>query len=374
MISHLWVSKELWNEMLAFTKEIYRHHGKFPTTVSLREFVRNSGLFSQVGQELVDRLYDALHKKIKMKRNGVKYGFPRFKSIDRMKSLHYPQFGFELGEKLKVTPFGELSIVKHRRIKGRIKTLTIKREPTGKWFACFSVEQEKVLPKENNGRKVGIDLGLKSLATLSDGTVISNPRHLLEREERLAFLQRRLSRASKRGRNRLKAKLRVATVHERISNTRKDFLHKTSVQLVNDYSFIALEKLAAREMAEHRFGKSINDAGWNMFANMLTYKAESAGCRVVFVNPKNTTKECSSCWNLTAKELGERMHNCQFCGLSMDRDLNAARVIVKLAEYPALRAGMNAKRQLHDNFPNEPSYPAHCAGSLASAREALRKI
>ena len=331
MWHHLWVSKELWNEMLTFTKEIYGHHGKFPTKTSLREFVRNSGLFSQVGQELVDRLYDALHKKIKMKRNGVKCGFPRFKSIERMKSLHYPQFGFELGEKLRVTPFGELSIVKHRRIAGKIKTLTLKREPTGKWFACFAVEQEKVLPRENNGKKVGVDLGLKSLAMLSDGTVISNPRHLLEHEERLAFLQRRLSRARKRGTNRLKAKLRVAMVHERISNMRKDFLHKTSVQLVNNYSFIALEKLASQEMAERQFGKQINDAGWNMFANMLAYKAEEAGCQVVFVNPRDTTKECSNCQGLTKKELRERMHNCQFCGLSMDRDLNAARVILKRA-------------------------------------------
>ena len=210
---------------------------------------------------------------MKMKHIGVKCGFPRFKSIDRMKSLHYPQFGFELGEKLKVTPFGELSIVKHRRIAGTIKTLTIKREPTGKWFACFAVEQEKVLPKENNGRKVGIDLGLKSLATLSDGTVISNPKHLLRHEERLAFLQRRLSRAKKRSKNRLKVRLKVARLHEKVSDVRQDFLHKTSTQLVNNYSFLALERLATKEMAEQRFGKQINDAGWNMFANMLAYKA-----------------------------------------------------------------------------------------------------
>ena len=263
MSKHLWISKELWNKMLEFTKEIYANYGRFPAKQTLRERVKNSGLFSQVGQELVDRLLDALRRKMVLKSKGVKSGFPRFKSIDRMKSLHYPQFGFELGKWLKVTPFGELSIVKHRRIAGKIKTLTLKREATGKWFACFTAEHEKVLPKENNGKKVGMDLGLKSLATLSDGIVIGNPRHLLKHGQRLAFLQRRLSHTKKRSKNRLKAKQRVAMVHEKVSNARQDFLHKTSTQLVNNYSFIALEKLASQEMAEQQFGKSINDAGWN---------------------------------------------------------------------------------------------------------------
>ena len=340
MSGHLWSSKELWNNMLEFTKEIYANYGRFPAKQTLREHVKNSGLFSQVGQELVDRLLDALHRKIVLKSKGVKSGFPRFKSMERMKSLHYPQFGFELGEKLKVTPFGELSIVKHRRIGGTIKTLTIKRELTGKWFACFAVEQEKVLPKENNGIKVGMDLGLMNLVTLSDGTIITNPRHILKHEDRLALMQRHMSMKKKGSRNRKKAKMKVARVHEKIANSRLDFLHKTSTQFVNSYSFIALEKLASQGMAEQNFGKQINDAGWNMFANMMAYKAESAGCRVVFVNPRNTTKECSNCGNLTDKELWERRHNCPFCGLSIDRDLNAACVILKRATVGI--AGSNA--------------------------------
>ncbi len=331
MSGHLWSSKELWNNMLEFTKEIYANYGRFPAKQTLREHVKNSGLFSQVGQELVDRLLDALHRKMKLKSKGVKSGFPRFKSIDRMRSLHYPQFGFELGKKLEVTPFGELSIVKHRRIAGKINALTLKREATGKWFACFAVEQEKPLPKINNGGEVGLDLGLMNLATLSDGAIITNPRHVKKHEDRLARTQRDLSMKKKGSKNRKKAKMKVARVHEKVSNARQDFLHKTSTQLVNDYSFIALEKLASQEMAEQRFGKQINDAGWNMFANMLAYKAEEAGCRIMFVDPENTTKECSSCGNLTDKELWERMHNCPFCGLSIDRDLNAARVILKRA-------------------------------------------
>jgi putative transposase len=330
MRRHLWISKELWNEMLAFTKEIYNNYEKFPTKRTLGEMVKQSGLFSQVDQELVDRLIDALHRKIEMKKKGEKGGFPRFKSFDRMKSLHYPQYetGFWLDKKLRVTPFGEISIKKHREIKGSIKTLTLKREPTGKWFAIFTVEEEKSLPKENKGEAVGIDLGLKTFATLSNGMRIKNPRHLKKWEERLAFISRGLSSKKKGSTSRKKAKLKVAKLHEKISNTRKDFLHTISTQLVNDYSFIASEKLASQEMAEQHYGKQINDAGWSMFADMLAYKAEGAGCNVVFVDPKNTTQECSNCHQIVKKDLPERMHECPFCGLTMDRDINAARNIL----------------------------------------------
>jgi len=347
MQKHLWVSKELWNEMLAFTKEIYNNYQRFPTKRTLREMVKQSGLFSQVGQELVDRLIDALHRKIEMKKNGEKGGFPRFKSFDRMKSLHYPQYetGFWLDKKLKVTPFGEIAIKKHREIKGRIKTLTLKGEASGKWFAIFCVEVPKEIPKENRGAAVGIDLGLKTFATLSNGMKISNPRHLMKHEERLAFISRELSSKKKGSTSRKRAKLKVAKLHEKISNTRADFLHKTSTDLVNNYSFIASEKLATKEMAEQRYGKQINDAGWSMFANMLAYKAEGAGCRVVFVDPRDTSKMCNRCGNIRDDlSLWDRTYACPNCGLSIDRDLNAACNI--LIRATAGQAGSNACNSL----------------------------
>ncbi|NYZ76130.1 transposase, partial [Candidatus Micrarchaeota archaeon] len=232
MQRHLWVSKELWNEMLAFTKEIYNNYQRFPTKRALREMVKQSGLFSQVGQELVDRLIDALHKKMEMKKKGEKGGFPRFKSFERMKSLHYPQYetGFWLDKKLKVTPFGEIAIKKHREITGRIKTLTLKRESSGKWFAIFTAETLKEIPKENNGEAVGLDLGLKTFVTLSNGLRISNPRHFKKHEEELAFIQRKfskkISKKKKGSKNRKRAKHKVSLIHEKITNTRADFLHK----------------------------------------------------------------------------------------------------------------------------------------------------
>jgi putative transposase len=325
--THLWLSKELWNDLLEFTINLYDNHQMFPTKRTLREIVKNSGLYSQTSQELVDRLTDALHRKIEMKKRGQLGGFPRFKSMDRMKSLVYPQSGFSFKAdkmKLKVTPFGEINVKLHRPVKGTIKTLTLKKEATGKWYAILTSEIEvKPIPK-NNGSEVGIDLGLINFAVLSDGTTIKNPRHLKKHQDNLRAKQKALSRAKPGSSNRKKAKNRLAAVHEKVRNTRRDFLHKLSRQLVNAHPLLALEDLASQEMAEQRLGKSINDAGWSEFISMLSYKAEGAGSRVVLVNPKNTTKECSRCGVLTDKALSERQHNCPSCGLSMSRDLNAA--------------------------------------------------
>ncbi|NYZ76414.1 IS200/IS605 family element transposase accessory protein TnpB [Candidatus Micrarchaeota archaeon] len=333
MRQHLWLAKNLWNEMLEHSKQTYKDFGYFPTKNTLQLIVKDYGLYSQTQQEVAHRVFNSLMRVFKLRKKGVECGFPRFKSIDRMKSLHYPQYetGFWLDKKLRVTPFGEIAVKKHREITGKIKTLTLKRESSGRWFALFAVETPKEIPKENKGRAVGIDLGLKTFATLSNGEMIKNPRHLMKHEDRLAFIQRKFSKKKKRSKSRKRAKVRIARLHEKVADTRRDFLHKSSTHLVNDYSFIALEKLASKEMSEENYGKQINDAGWNMFANMLAYKAEGAGCRVVFVDPRNTTQECSNCHQIVRKDLTERMHKCPFCGLELDRDINAARNILTKA-------------------------------------------
>ncbi len=326
MRQHLWASKNLWNSGLTLAKQMYDDFGKFPTRKTLQEISKDSGLYSQVAQGVFVRLSLALKANTRRKKAGLKGGFPRFKSFDRMKSLHYPQSGFELlpNKKLQVTPFGKLNIKQHRPIEGKIKALTLKREASGKWFAIFTIEQDEIVPLVNNGGRVGIDLGLTTLATLSNGLKIKNPRHFDGHREKLAKLQRRLSRALKGGKNRRKAKLKVALAHEKIANVRRDFLHKATANLVNSYSFIALEELSSQRMAEQNFGKQINDAGWETFAGMIAYKAVEAGCKVVFVNPKNTTQECSGCHELVKKDLTVRVHDCSHCGLVLDRDVNAA--------------------------------------------------
>ncbi len=328
MQKHLWIEKNLWNMLLEVNGKTYDETKKFLTRNEMQVLVKNSGLFSQTAQTLSHRLQKALWRMVKLRKQGKKCGYPRFKSIDRIKSLNYPQAGFKLDKKLKVTPFGEISIKKHRDIEGRIKTLTLKRESSGKWFATFCAEIEPHMPKINHGEKVGIDLGLAKFAILSNKEVIKNPRHLKKYEKKLALLQQRLSKKKKGSKNRKRAKHKVALLYEKVANTRTDFLHKTSTRLVNSYSLIALEKLASQEMSQQNYGKQINDAGWNMFSNMVSYKAENAGCRIVFVNPHNTTQECSNCHEIVKKGLQDRIHDCPNCNLVMDRDLNAAKNIL----------------------------------------------
>lgn len=339
---HLWAAKELWNALLEKEKESYEMGGKFLLKMELQRLCKGTRLYAQVAQAIAHRLHKAIMAKIKAKKDGIKWGFPRFKSTERMRSLYYPQFGFRLqGNKLKVSPFGEMAIKRHREIAGRIKTLTIKRMPSGKWFAIFVVMGScKEFIRNKKGAAVGIDLGLTKFATLSDGTSVENPHHLKKCEERLAPLQRKLSRKRKGGGNRDKARIMVARLHEKVANMRGDFLHKTANSFISRYSLIGLERLASRKMAMKAHGKGINDAAWNKFASILCYKAEEAGCKVVLVNPGNTSKECSNCGQLVEKHLWERVHSCPRCGLSMDRDLNAAINILKRAT--AGTAGSNA--------------------------------
>ena len=186
----------------------------------------------------------------------------------------------------------------------------------------------------------GVDLGLKNLATLTDGSLIGNPRHIGKHQGKIAFLQREMDNKKKGSKNRRKAKRKVAIGFETLKNSRRDFLHKLSRNLVSSYSFIALEDLASQELAKKNFGKQIYDAGWGELADMLRYKAASAGCEVVFVDPKDTTKMCCVCGNKMDMPLAVRDYDCEKCSNRMDRDKNAAYNILQRATAGA--AGSNA--------------------------------
>jgi putative transposase len=153
--------------------------------------------------------------------------------------------------------------------------------------------------------------------------VIENPRHLKKAEERLKQRYRSLSRTQKGSSNRRKARLRLGRAFERLTDARRDFLHKLSRNLVDKYSLLALENLNVADMAKGFLAKHVLDCGWAEFLSMLTYKAEGAGCEVVLVEPAHTTQECSGCGLVQKKTLSERWHDCP-CGASMHRDLNAA--------------------------------------------------
>jgi len=289
------------------------------------------GVYSQVLQEVLTRLdkaFDAFFRRIKA---GEKPGYPRFKGKGRYDSFTYPQFGFALKDgRLHVSKIGAIKIRLHREIVGTIKTLTLRRTSTGKWFACFSVETEpnacEPLPT-----RVGVDVGLSHFATLSTGTHIKNPRFFRTDERSLAKAQRRLSAVPKGTPERAKRRKVVARIHERIANRRREFAHQASRKLVCSFGLIVFEALLIRNMLkQHTLAKAIADAAWSQLVRYTTYKAEGAGGRVVLVDPHHTSQDCSSCGHRVKKSLAERVHQCPQCGLVLDRDVNAALNILAL--------------------------------------------
>jgi len=237
-----------------------------------------------------------------------------------------------LSLKIKLSKIGEIPIRLHREIKGKIKTLTIIKTPTNKWFACFSVQQDITSKKRSLNKTIGIDLGLDKFAVLSDKFEIENPRLLKKSLERLRLKSRQLSKKQKKSKNRKKARLKLTKLHEKITNQRLDFLHKITNNLVNAYDGIALEDLKVSSMKNKYLQFSINDVSWYKFRKLLTYKAEEAGCKLDFVNPRDTSKKCSSCNKLQEMPLSKRIYNCS-CGNLMSRDLNSALNILNNSQF-----------------------------------------
>jgi putative transposase len=271
----------------------------------------------QNAQQRVDLAFKAFFRRLK---TAEKPGFPRFKSWKRYDSFTFPQSGFKLCEDgLYLSKIGIVNIKLHRELQGKVKTLTIRRTSTNKWYACFSVE----LPDIDNhpiSTVVGIDLGARKVATLSDNTEVSNPRFLQVELKALAKAQRLE-----------KPKKVIARIHERIANKRRDFQHKLSRSWVNKYDGVIFEDLRVKTMHKWRdLNRSIADVGWSRLITLTANKAEEAGGCVVLVNPAYTSQICSRCGCLVSKTLNETTHKCPHCFLSIDRDLNASLNILAL--------------------------------------------
>lgn len=286
---------------------------------------------SQVLQNVVDRLDKAFRAFFRRCKSGEKPGFPRFRGGHRYNSSCYPQSGFSfVGKELKLSKVGNLRVKMHRPIEGEIKTCTLRRNASGDWDVCFSCIVN-VEPKPVKQETIGIDVGLTHFATLSNGQEIANPRFFKKGEKSLAKAQRKLAKLKKGTKERRKQGKVVAKIHEKISNQRKDFCHKESKKIVDQYQYICVEDLDIKNMVEKSsFSKHIMDASWNQFGQFLTYKAEEAGRKLGLVNPVYTSQECSQCGHREEKKLSERTHCCSRCGYKTTRDLNAAQNILAL--------------------------------------------
>lgn len=328
IINSLKICKTIYNDLLDTSIKTYADSGKTLRKFDFNKLIKGKyNIHSQVAQNVSDRVHKAFTNFFRrVKDKSVKQkGFPRFKS--RVNSITYPQSGFKFvnNTRLYVSKIGNIPIVLHRVPKGKIKTLTIKQNKIGQWFAIFSCEVDVPVVEHANHKMIGIDVGIENFATLSNGEVIDNPRFLIKSEERLKRLHRRLSRKVKGSSNRRKATFRLAKLSLKVANQRRDFIHKTAKTLTTRFSIIKRENLTIANMVHnHCLAKHISDASWNRFFQCLSYKAVTCGGRVETVNARNTSKACSSCGTFVDMPLAKRKFLCPNCGLSIHRDLNAS--------------------------------------------------
>ncbi|MGQ9579308.1 MAG: RNA-guided endonuclease InsQ/TnpB family protein [Candidatus Aminicenantales bacterium] len=277
--------------------------------------------------ERVDRAFQGFFRRIKA---GEKPGYPRFKSPNRYHSFTLKQAGWKLsGNILEIRKIGKFKIILHRPIEGKVKTVTVKRSLTGKWFALFCCDNVPIRPLPKTGKALGVDVGCENFLVTSDGLEIPNPRFLKRQETKLEQRQKRLSRKVKGSNRRLKAKRLIARIHEKLVNQRTDFHFKVANQLVKIADIIYMEKLKAWT-SWRALNKSMRDAAWFNFFSCLRAKAEEAGREIREVPARDTSQICSGCGKTVQKELSDRRHVCPFCHLSISRDHNAARNILRL--------------------------------------------
>ena len=274
-------------------------------------------------------------KSRKGQRKGKRVGFPKFKAKDRAT----PRFAYTTGsfgliqgdpKALRLPKVGRVHCMED--VTGRVGDARVLRmtvsQRAGRWFAALTVERDdKPVTQVPKGGAVGIDLGVKTLATLSDGTVIENPRYLRKSERRLKMAQKALSRKVKGSRRRAKARAKVARLHAHVANQRLDAIHKATTWLTGTYSDISVEDLNTAGMVRnHRLTKAVSDAAFGEFRRQLEYKTARTGAALRVIDRwYPSSKTCSKCGAVKAKlSLSERVYRCDACGLAIDRDLNAA--------------------------------------------------
>lgn len=283
---------------------------------------------ARCGQDVLRRIDKTFKAFFARAEHKGKAGFPRFKSAARFNSFTFPNYGDGcklINSRLRLQGVGLVKVKLHRAVEGRIKTVTIKRE-AGRWYVCFSVEHEPE-PLPESPQHVGIDVGLTSFATLSDGTEIDNPRYYREAQAKLRRAQRKVARRKKGSHRRRKAVQLLVRAHQHIRQQRADFHHKISRWLVNNYGLIAVEDLNVKGLAGGMLAKSVHDAGWSQFLRFIAYKAEDAGRANPQVNPNGTSQTCV-CGASVPKTLSQRWHQCFECGLSLGRDHVSAQIIL----------------------------------------------
>ncbi len=353
MLRALEACRHLWNDALSHRRDRWQN-GRRSTPYNYQQWVltaeRHSdpelgAMYSQVAQDVLHRLDRAFQAFFEHRA-----GYPRFKKYSRSGSFTYPQ-AYNGSVKpdarrgrLFLSKIGNVPIIFHRQLPKdcRMKTCTVVREPCGEWYASLVHEEivplqdvpplELLMTTEDIMKPIGVDLGLRSLIATSDGEKVEHPRFLRKAEKRLKHIQRVFSRKEKGSNNWFKARQRVASQHARVRRQRADFNHKLSTRLVREHSLVAFEDLKVKNMVRnHALAKSIQDAGWGQLVRLTEYKASKAGRLVARVEPAYSTQECFYCGSLNKVPLETREFVCGGCGMTLDRDINAASIVLKRA-------------------------------------------
>lgn len=274
-------------------------------------------------------------------------GYPKFKAKSNRQSVAYYQeakkpsmVNFDT-ETIRIPKIGPVKCVISQRYDGKLKTLTVTKTPTGKYFALCIVEVDltpPVAPNPVESDAIGVDLGINDFATLSTGEKIANPRHMNKSLKRLRRAHRRVDKKKKGSKNREKSRKKLATLHEKVANQRQDFLHKTSTKLIRENQTICIEDLNVAGMVRlHNLARHIQDAGWGEFRHQLTYKAKWYGKNVLVINRfAPSSRQCSCGHKNETLKLQQRTWVCVQCGVTHDRDILAANNIIKFAFHPEL--------------------------------------
>ena len=334
------VHRQIYNDALQERREAWRKCGvsiryndQANQLKEIRSFDSDAAWcnYSSLQQTLrrLNKAFDAFFRRLKA---GEKPGYPRFKGKGWFKSVSYVYGdGLRLhGDRLYVQNIGQVRMFLHREIPadGVIKMAILKQDRLGNWFVIFQVELPDPAMPVRQLPEVGIDMGLEHFATLSTGEQVENPRRFRHAEDKLGILQKKRARC-KRGSNRYRELTRrIRRFHQLVANKRRDFHHQISASLVHRYGWIAIEDLNIKGLFQGRTSKSMGDAGWSRFLQMLEYKAAWAGTSVIKVEANGTSQECSRCGFVIPKSLSERWHHCTNCAFTAPRDVNAALVIL----------------------------------------------
>ncbi|WP_293339904.1 transposase [Microcoleus sp. CAWBG58] len=289
-------------------------------------------IYSQVLQDIVKRVKLTFDRFLKGDSNGKRSGRPRFKARNRYRTFTYPQIkdGCLQGNLINLPMFGKVKVILHRPIPDgfKLKTTSItKKADADGYYVTLSLEDARVpeiQPDFNPDKITGIDVGLKEFLTTSENETVAIPQHYRQAQKRLKVIQKRVSRRNKGSNRRQKAVKQLGKQHKKVADKRKDFHFKTAGNLLKQYDVIAVEDLNVKGLARTRLAKSVLDAGWSSFLEILTNKAVNAGLLVVIVSAHNTSQDCSNCGGKVPKKLHIRWHDCPHCGCSLDRDHNAA--------------------------------------------------